>query len=286
MDENHGINILNETLTATPPNTPTRIAALFDLDKTIIAGSSLLLFCPDLYKLGLIDKKTLLKAKIASKIYMSRLGANRSRTNKFKDDALKITKGWNSDEVLAMVEEVFDNVIDPTVYKEALDLIEYHRLEGHTIAIVSSSPIELVLPIAQRLGVDVAIASQIGRDLDGNLDGKLVFYAHGESKVEAVNALAKELDIELDESYAYSDSITDAPFLECVGNPVAVNPDLGLIKLAKQNGWECQDFREKVTLKERLPVDALSNPWVQAAAGTALVAATGFAVVRRFGRSK
>ena len=87
-----------------------------------------------------------------------------------------------------------------------------------------------------------------GRDVI-RYTGSLEFYAYGEQKAHAIRELAERHELDLTASYAYSDSITDAPMLAAVGNPVAVNPDRELRRLAEEQGWEVRNFRRPVRLR-------------------------------------
>ncbi|MGH2808925.1 MAG: HAD family hydrolase, partial [Actinomycetota bacterium] len=89
--------------------------------------------------------------------------------------------------------------------------------------------------------------------VDGRYTGDLDFYAYGPQKAEAIEKLAAELDIDLDGSFAYTDSTTDLPMLSAVGHPVAVNPDRALRRLAIERGWAIEVFRNPVSLRSRLP---------------------------------
>jgi phosphoserine phosphatase len=109
------------------------------------------------------------------------------------------------------------------VYAEAVTLFEQHRAAGLDIVIVSSSGEEVVGPIGDMLGVDHVIATRMVVE-DGRYTGEIAFYAYGEGKAEAMRELAAERGYDLAQCWAYSDSATDRPMLELVGNPVAVNP--------------------------------------------------------------
>ena len=86
-------------------------------------------------------------------------------------------------------------------------------------------------------------------DDTGRYTGELAFYAYGEQKAEAIRGLAQRLGLNLEGSYAYSDSVTDVPMLAAVGNPVAVNPDKELRREAEERGWQTRDFRRPVRLR-------------------------------------
>jgi phosphoserine phosphatase len=180
------------------------------------------------------------------------------------------------------VRDVIIDVIDPFVYQEALDLMALHRAEGRAVYIVSSSPEEVVRPLAEHFGVAGVIATR-ARIEDGRYTGELEFYCAGPAKAEAIRDLALREGIDLERSYAYSDSIADLPMLESVGHPVAVNADRDLRKQAEERGWDVRDFRRPVRLRTRIAHTA-SQPGTQVAAGVvaavAAAAIVGWLVVR------
>jgi len=243
---------------------PQQSAAFFDLDKTIIAKSSMLAFSKTLRKNGLLSRRALVQAAYGQAIFQL-VGADESKMEKIRKVALDLTKGWNHDHVKKIVDETLHDVVVPIIYADALELIEKHKAEGRKVFIVSSAPSEVVEPIAQHLKVDDYIATVSRLDEDGNYTGELEFYSYGSYKPLAVNRLARKYEIDLDNSYAYSDSITDIPLLECVGNPVAVNPDKELMRFANEHEWPIVHFTNEVTLWERLPVRALQDNRVQGA---------------------
>jgi len=237
---------------------PRKQAAFFDLDKTIIAKSSMLAFSKTFRRHGLLNRRALVHAAYAQAVFQL-VGANEGKMEKIRQVALDLTKGWNHDDVTALVRETLHEVVVPIIYEDAVELIEKHKANGLYVVIVSSAPHEVVEPIAQHLGVDDFIATTARLDDDGNYSGELEFYSYGSFKPQAVTKLAKQLNIDLAESFAYSDSITDVPLLECVGHPVAVNPDRELARVANERGWQITHFTKEVTLWDRLPVRVLHD---------------------------
>jgi phosphoserine phosphatase len=156
--------------------------------------------------------------------------------------------------VSAIVRETLEDVIEPIIFDEALDLIRDHQAAGRKVFIVSASPEEIVAPLAQHLGVDEAIATRAELDEHGRYTGATELYCYGPDKAVAMVAVALRDGIDLDASYAYSDSATDIPMLECVGHAVAVNPDRELARAARDNGWEVQRFTRRVRMRDRVPM--------------------------------
>ena len=228
-----------------------RQAAFFDLDKTVIARASMVAFGRPLYHGGLINRRTVLRALYGQLVYLH-LGASEEKLDRIRESVLKLTRGWQQARVQEIVEEALDQIVDPIIYAEAADLIDKHLAEGHYVVIVSASPEELVAPLGRYLRADATIASRAEVDEEGRYTGRMEFYAYGEYKAEAMTALAEREGIDLDESYAYTDSYTDLPMLEAVGHPVAVNPDRVLAKYAREHGFEITRFVQPVRLRDRV----------------------------------
>jgi HAD superfamily hydrolase (TIGR01490 family) len=228
-------------------------AAFFDLDKTVIAKASMVAFGRPLYREGLVSRRTILRALYAQLIYMQ-LGASEQKLARIRDAVLTLTRGWERSRVREIVRDTMEEVVQPIIHAEALELIEEHHAAGRRVFLVSASPEEIVEPMAAYLGVDGAIASRARIDAEGRYTGEMEFYAYGPYKAEAMRELAAAQGIDLASSYAYSDSYTDVPMLETVGHPVVVNPDRVLSRLARDRGWEARQFVRPVPLREGEPV--------------------------------
>lgn len=254
-------------------------AAFFDLDKTVISKSSSLALSRPMYRAGMVTRSQLLKGAYAQLVYLL-VGADDRRMERAKEGILAITKGWDKEQVEKLARESIERVLDPFIYQEALDLIALHRALGRSVYIVSSSPEEVVRPLAERLGADGVIATR-AETVDGKYTGNLEFYCFGEQKADAVRELAEADGINLSSSYAYSDSATDLPLLEAVGLPVAVNPDRDLRRIAEQRNWQTRDFRNPIPLRRRFAhVPRPSRSITAAAVGGAIAAALGWMYVR------
>ncbi len=233
------------------PATGRRQAAFFDLDKTVIARAAMAAFRSPLYAEGLLTRRSLLRVLLGQLVYLH-LGANEARLARIRESVLRLTVGWDQQQLREIVEEALEEVVEPIIYAEALDLIEEHRAAGRIVVIVSASPEEIVIPLGRHLGADLTIASRAGIDDLGRYTGAMAFYAYGPYKAEAMHALAAEHGIDLQASFAYSDSYTDLPMLEAVGRPVAVNPDRVLQKIAREREWQILQFVRPVRLWDRV----------------------------------
>ncbi len=250
-------------------------AAFFDLDKTVIATSSVMALGGTFYRDGLISKRTIVRGLYAQAVYLL-VGADENKMDRMREAMLTLTRGWDQQRVKELVRETLDDVLTPIIYAEALDLIDEHRKAGRKTVIISSSPLETVEPIGEYLGVDDVIATRARVDAHGRYTGELEFYAYAAHKAEAIREMAVAEGIDLAASYAYSYSITDLPMLELVGNPVAVNPDRELARIAREREWEIRYFQRPVRLRDRVPVPP-KGPTL-AAGSVALAVASALAV--------
>jgi len=245
---------------------PGHAAAFFDLDKTILAKSSSFAFARPFYREGLIGRSDVIRSAYAQFVYLAS-GADHDQMETMREYMSKLVTGWEVEKVQAIVGETLDDIVDPMVYEEAVLLIDEHKAAGRDVIIISSSGTDVVEPIGQRLGADLAIGTQVAIE-GGEYTGEILFYAYGEGKAEAMRSLAEERGYDLADSYAYTDSHTDLPMLEVVGHPVAVNPDSELRRIAIEREWPINDFAKPVAMREQ----ATKRQALAAGAGVALSA--------------
>ncbi len=257
----------------TPSGRPVRTAAFFDLDKTVIAKSSTLAFSKPFFDQGLINRRAVLKSTYAQFLFLMS-GADHDQMDRMRSYVTNMCTGWDVEQVKSIVGETLHDIVDPLVFAEAADLIADHKICGRDVVVVSASGEEIVAPIARALGATHAMATRMVVE-DGRYTGEIAFYCYGEGKVEAIRQLGAREHYALEHCYAYSDSITDLPMLELVGNPVAVNPDRELTRVAREREWDTRWFQHPVRLRDRVPVPP-KGPTL--AAGTA-AAAVGTGVV-------
>ncbi|MFV0532599.1 MAG: HAD family hydrolase [Cumulibacter sp.] len=255
-----------------------RQAAFFDLDKTIIAKSSVLVFGKQFFAGGLINRRAVLKATYAQLVFMA--GADDNQIDSIRRHLTKMIAGWDVAQVRSIVAETLHEVVTPLVYDEAAKLIDDHRAAGRDIVIVSASGAEMVEPIGQMLGADHVIATTMVVE-DDTYTGEIEFYAYGQAKSDAITAFAMTRGYDLDQCYAYSDSASDLPMLSLVGHPSVVNPDKVLRAAALERDWPVLRFSNSVSLKERL--DRLSKPSTPTiASGAAVTTAAAIAGIAWF----
>ncbi|MDK8845398.1 HAD family hydrolase [Corynebacterium sp. MSK297] len=223
-----------------------RVAAFFDLDKTIIATSSAFAYGREFLHNGLITPQDALSLSLAKASYMF-AGQSSAQMDSTRDQLTSMITGWSEKQVRDIVHETMHTVLTPAIYSEARELIQAHQEAGHEVIIISASARQLVEPIAKELGITEVISTEL-EIVDGAFTGTVEFYCKGGAKADAITALVDERGYDLKHSYAYSDSATDAPMLELVGYPVAVNPDRALKKIALERSWEIRSFKDPAPL--------------------------------------
>ncbi|WP_448074015.1 HAD family hydrolase [Georgenia yuyongxinii] len=187
------------------------------------------------------------------------VAADRRRSERVREQLPLMVDGWAVPHFRRVVAGALRTVVQPRVYREAVQLIDRHHDDGADVVVVSASAEDVVRPIAAMLGADEVIASTM-EVLDEHFTGRVARYAYGPAKADAIRALAVERGYDLTACAAYSDSVTDLPMLETVGHPVAVNPDRALRRTAVARGWPVRRFARPVPLRtwwvRPLPVGA------------------------------
>lgn len=264
--------------TSTPPP---KIAAFFDLDKTLIAKSSTLAFSRPFFDEGLLNRRAVLKSSYAQFLFLLS-GADSDQMDRMRRHITEMCKGWDVEQIRAIVRETLHDIVTPLVFAEAAELIADHTALGHDIVVVSASGEEVVAPISEALGADHSCATRM-EVRDGKYTGEVSFYCFGDGKVQAMNALAQTQGYDLSVCHAYSDSSTDLPMLEAVGKPTAVNPDRQLRRMAAERGWPVLTFADAVSLQGRRQRPSTSSVLAGTAAGVGAVAAgtMAFRLLRR-----
>src|SRR5204863_247448 len=153
---------------------PERTAAFFDLDKTIIAKSSVLAFGKPFYQGGLINRRAVLRSAYAQFVF-ALAGADEDQIERMRAYLTSMCTGWDVAQVREIVSETLHEIIDPIVYDEAVELIAEHKAEGHEVVILSASGAEVVAPIADMVGADSIIATEMVV-ADGKYTGEIARY--------------------------------------------------------------------------------------------------------------
>lgn len=244
------------------------VAAFFDIDNTIIRGASAAHLAHALYRREFFGIRDLVRLVVHNARYLT-FGENKKQIDTVRSHALGIVKGHTVAEIVAVGEEVYDQVLELRIYPGTQRLLDEHRAAGHEVWLVSATPVEIGSLIARRLGGTGALGS-VAETVDGVYTGRLVGdMMHGKAKAAGVKALAEERGIDLEASSAYGDSLNDVSMMQTVGNPCAINPDSRLRRHAARVGWPVREFRGRRNRAARRGAATLS--WAGAAWATAMV---------------
>jgi putative phosphoserine phosphatase/1-acylglycerol-3-phosphate O-acyltransferase len=208
-------------------------AAFFDLDRTLLRGASGPIIGEALKRAGVTDR-SIPGEQIVYRLY-DLFGENRPSMEVTRR-AVRFASGWVREQVQEAGELAADALV-ATVQPFAQPLFDEHRKAGRPLVLATTTPYDLVKPLADALGFDDVVATRYGEQdgvYDGTLDGEFVW---GPGKLRAIQAWATDRGVDLAESWAYSDSFYDLPMLRAVRHPVAVNPDPRMLVVALLRRW-------------------------------------------------
>jgi HAD superfamily hydrolase (TIGR01490 family) len=151
--------------------------------------------------------------------------------------------GLRADDLRAWHRQTFADNLRRRLYPAAAACLEEHRRQGHRVVLVTGGLDFVMRPLAEHVGADDVMATHLA-ERDGVLTGELTGPPIAdERKGQLVREYAEKHGIDLARSFAYADSHADLPILDCVGHPVAVNPDRRLRRLAGERGWPVEEWR-------------------------------------------
>ena len=213
-------------------------AAFFDLDKTVIAKSSIVALGPEFHARGLLHRRTLVWAVISQMMFM-RFGADDDELAKMRESrAQGHARAGTARRCARWSPSTINDVIEPLIYDEAIELIDQHLADADEVYLVSSAPEEIVEPFAELLGHHRLHPVRAQIDAEGKYTGEMEFFAQGDNKALAIRGPSPgSRGIDLDDSFAYSDSATDVPMLDSVGHPFASTPTARSAKVAAERDW-------------------------------------------------
>jgi putative phosphoserine phosphatase / 1-acylglycerol-3-phosphate O-acyltransferase len=218
-----------------------KIAAFFDVDRTLLAGFSAISFMRERIMSGRVGPTELAQGLVGTLSF----ALGRTGFSGFVSAHTQAYRGLTEASMDALGQEVFNKHLATQIFPESRALVRAHRERGHTIAIVSSATPYQVDPVARELGVEHVLCTRLEAQ-DGLLTGKVIHpTCFGRGKLLAAEDLADDLDLDLDGSYFYTDSVDDLPLLENVGHPRPTNPDRRLAQIAKERRWPVQRFSSR-----------------------------------------
>src|SRR3954449_8287108 len=222
----------------TPPGS--RGAAFFDLDKTLMEGSSAFHFARASYNAGQLSRRQLAR-DIRDNIRFRVQGSTDQATDALREQVYEAIAGRRVLDLQRLTPHVLAGIL-PRVYPQMLEVAYRHQDAGRKVYIVTAASNEIAELLAHVLVFDGGIGARSevrGGVYTGRPDGP---FTYRDGKAEAIRAVAEREGIDLSESWAYSDSESDLPMLRVVGHPVAVNPDAELARVARDQGWEILRF--------------------------------------------
>lgn len=270
---------LTEGITALEPeNSGPGAAAFFDVDNTIMRGSSIVALAK-----GMADRDYFTTSEVVDFTWKQVKYVLSGRENmddmaQATENGLLFVKGREPREIEDMAEQAYDERMVGRLWAGTVELAEAHKALGHEVWLISATPVEVADVIARRLGLTGGLGT-IAEVADGHYTGKLSGVPlHGAAKVEEIQRLAAERGLDLDRCAAYSDSSNDIPMLSSVGCPVAINPDGALRSHARAQGWPIRDYRirGKESVRKGVPAAAAAG----LVAGAAVGVAKGISVYR------
>ena len=219
-------------------------AAFFDVDNTLIRGSTIYLLGRGMYQRGYFTKKDISRFVLANLRFRLTGKENKEEIARFQKSATDFIGGHSVKDIEAIAQEIYDEYVSPAIWQGTIEIAQKHLSSNEEVWLVTAAPEDMAVLIAKRLGLTGALGSK-AEIKDGAYTGAMLgALLHGKEKVIAVQDLAKRTGLNLDECYAYSDSHNDLPLLQCVGHPSAINPDAILGLRAMAEGWPIYDFRK------------------------------------------
>jgi HAD superfamily hydrolase (TIGR01490 family) len=218
-------------------------AAFFDVDNTLVRGSTLYFLGRGMYQRGYFTKADISRFVVANLRFRMTGMEKQDVIERFQKAATDFVGGHQVSDILKLGEEIYDEFVSPKLWERTCEIAREHLAKGESVWLVTAAPQDMAEIIANRLGFTGAIGSKvIIKDgiYSGELDGKIL---HGAEKASAIRTLATEHGYNLNECYSYSDSHNDLPLLTAVGHPSAINPDAILRIKALAEGWPIYDFR-------------------------------------------
>jgi HAD superfamily hydrolase (TIGR01490 family) len=213
-----------------------RVAAFFDLDKTLMAGSSGIFFARAAYETGMISRSRLARDVYENLRFRLR-GSTDDRADEVRKRVGEMIAGVRVRDLQRLSPRVLAGVL-PRLYPQMLARAYEHQDEGRLVYILTAASQEMADLLAHVLAFDGGLGSR-SEIVDGRYTGQPAGpFNYRQGKVLSMREVAEREHIDLAASYAYSDSESDLPMLRAVGHPVVVNPDQDLARIAADEGWE------------------------------------------------
>lgn len=254
-----------------PENAGSGAAAFFDVDNTVMRGSSFAALAKGMADRDYFSTREILDFTWKQLKYVVSGRENMDDITAATENGLLFVRGREPIEIQTLADEVYDEKMMQRLWAGTIALARAHLDLGHEVWLVSATPVEVAEVIARRLGLTGGLGT-VAEVVDGTYTGKLSGVPlHGPAKAEAISRIAEQRGLDLARCSAYSDSANDIPMLSLVGHPVAVNPDGRLRAHARENGWPIRDYRirGKQSVRKGVPAAAAAGLVAGAAVGVA-----------------
>ncbi|MCB0129869.1 MAG: HAD family hydrolase [Caldilineaceae bacterium] len=220
-----------------------KVAAIFDLDDTLLSDSSAKLIVKYMRSTGELWRYFRRRDVLSAFASVTGWRLGLLDATQATARTAQMAAGIEVDAFWALVRRWFNEMLIDSISPAARERLDWHRAQGHIPVICSASSQFSVQPVAQHLGIEHAVFTEwIAHQ--GLLTGKIRLpIAYGLGKVHWMENWAKVHDVNLADSYFYSDDASDRPLLERVGNPFAVNPTPRLARVAAQQAWPVLHWR-------------------------------------------
>lgn len=213
--------------------------AFFDLDKTLLAVNSGSLWVRREVALGHLSKRQALRAMA----WLARYHLGFAAAEAMVAEAVAQLRGTDARELQRRTERFFLEEVRRTFRPGALEALAAHRAAGDRLVMLTSSSNYLSELVAAELGFHAVLCNRLEVDADGRHTGRVVGrVCFGPGKLPHARTAAAEAGVSLAQSAFYTDSYSDLPVLEAVGQPVAVNPDPRLRRHATRRRWPVVDW--------------------------------------------
>jgi len=220
----------------------TKAASFYDLEGTLVSTN--LVHTLNFYSRRQQGLLSTIKKSVSTVAKLPVFGVTELYSrNVFNEYFFKSYKGESEDRLRYFAEELFERLLKPAIFEGTPDLIAKSKKLGHEQVVVTGALDFSVAPLISYLGIDVFAANRL-EFVNGYATGRLLPPVMASAtKATWIRKYAEEHDINLSDSYAYSDSISDLPMLSIVGHPVAVSPDFRLKQTALQHDWAVLDLK-------------------------------------------
>jgi putative phosphoserine phosphatase/1-acylglycerol-3-phosphate O-acyltransferase len=221
------------------------VVAFFDLDRTLIAGYSILAIAMETVRRGAARGELRQALKILHSAVRERADHSGGNYHRLVRRLSRALTGVSEQTLVQLGDSAWHNSLARSLYSEAVTVVEAHRRAGHHLVIVTAASRYQVEPVARVLGIDEICCTRL-EVVEGRFTGRVIApLCYGEGKALAARSVVRRKRSSLRRAWFYSDSSADLPLLRKVGHPVAVNASERLRGHAGAEGWPLLDFRSR-----------------------------------------